>query len=111
MLFRSKRCSNIALKTIALCFKCREQVNASAYTFQSAALLFREVDDSVNTLRALYSEKDKKRKEHEARVGGWVGRVAPRACCVLKNNCSSSIMQWNSGYQRILTVTCFSRNY
>lgn len=47
----------------------REQVNASAYNFQSVTLLFKEVDDSIKTLQVFYSEEEKEHKESEAKVG------------------------------------------
>lgn len=54
--------------------------------------------------------KDKKHKEYESQVGGWVDRVAPGACYFLRNSCKSSIMPQNNGFQRFMTILCFSRD-
>lgn len=59
----------------------REQVNASAYNFQSVTLLFKEVDDSIKTLQVFYSEEEKEHKESEAKVGWQADLVAPGTYC------------------------------
>lgn len=54
--------------------------------------------------------KDKKHKDYEAQVGGRVDSVAPGACYLLRNSCKSAIMPQNNGFQRLMTILCFSRD-
>lgn len=52
--------------------------------------------------------KDKKHKDYEAQVGGRVDSVSPGACYLLRNSCKSAIMPQNNGFQRLMTILCFS---